>query len=307
MNIFITGVSGFVGTNLVNYFKDRGGVMPYGSSRQMKSNLPEKLMLVTDYSAATLNELKIDIFIHLAGIAHDLNNQYEPKDYYTVNFEGTKNAVDEFLKSNARAFIFVSSIKAVCDTSSIPADESVKPAPMTDYGKSKWQAEEYIQRIAPGSDKKFYILRPAMIHGPGSKGNLNLLYRFAKSGLPFPFGAFHNQRSFLSIGNFNYAIDTIINKDVAPGTYHLADDGFLSTMELYSLLCKAMNSKIRIWNVPKKLIQVMAALIGRKNMITKLTEDMMISNEKILKALNSPFPVGLKEGLVTTIRSFDGK
>ncbi|MGC4023576.1 MAG: NAD-dependent epimerase/dehydratase family protein [Cyclobacteriaceae bacterium] len=298
--ILITGVSGFVGTNLVSYLRGKPEYELFGHSRL---NEVSNVKLVAKTDASTIDENKIETVIHLAGIAHDLGGKFKAEDYYRVNFEGTKNVVDEFLKSNATKFIFVSSIKATVDTSSVPAEEMMQPSPVTDYGKSKRMAEEYILSKSWG-EKKFYILRPAMIHGPGNKGNLNLLYKFVRSGLPFPFGAFHNQRSFHSIENFSYAIESLLNKNIDSGIYHLADDGFLSTTELYRIIAEGLNKKSRVWNLPKGIIELAATITGKKSMVNKLTEDMMVSNEKIKKEIGA-MPLSMKEGLIKTIRSFD--
>jgi nucleoside-diphosphate-sugar epimerase len=303
-SLFITGVSGFVGNNMVDYFHQRG-VMIYGHSRKLQA-VRKDVKIIDTISAEKLNENKITDFIHLAGIAHDLSNLYKPEDYYQVNLEGTKKAVEAFLQSRASRFIFVSSIKAACDTASIQVDEYVDPSPKTDYGKSKRMAEEYILSLSWPSDKQFYILRPCMMHGPGNKGNLNLLYRFAKSGLPFPFGSFHNKRAFHSIENFNFIIDKILSGKIPSGIYHLSDEGYLSTSQLYALICEALNLKPRIWNLnPKWMTRVFKA-IGKQQVIAKLTEDMMVSNEKICRAMDEPLPVSLKEGLIKTVKSFHG-
>lgn len=302
MNVLITGISGFVGTNLVNYFKNQKEVTVFGHSRKRILDVP----YLEDLTAKTLDEHQIKVVIHLAGIAHDLSNQFRPEDYYKVNFEGTKTLVDEVLKSKVGKFIYVSSIKACCDTASVPAKEEMTPHPVTDYGKSKLKAEEYI-RSKEWDAKSFFILRPAMMHGPGNKGNLNLLYQFVRSGLPFPFGAFNNQRSFHSIENFCFVTNALMEKDVTSGIYHLADEGFLSTTELYQLISEALKKKGRVLTIPKSWINVLASLTGRRAMIAKLTENMMISNQKVVAAIGSKMPVGLKQGIIKTIHSFDGK
>ena len=303
--MYITGVSGFVGSHLVNYFQNKDYII-YGNSRQSKSELTG-VKLVSDYAASTLRELRVNSFIHLAGIAHDLSGSYKPEDYYTVNLEGTKKAVHEFLQSDAIHFIFVSSIKAACDTATVPAEEAMPTTPQTDYGKSKRLAEEYILSLPWPADKKYYILRPCMMHGTGNKGNLNTLYKYTKIGLPFLFGSFRNQRSFHSIENFSYVAEQLITSDIPSGIYHLADDGYLSTTELYELMCHTLKIKQRVWNIPAKWIRLVASLAGKQKMISKLTENMMVSNQKIKSVLPSPLPVGLKEGLIKTINSFDGK
>ncbi len=306
--ILITGVTGFVGSNLVKHFSGRKDYSVFGHSRdtgKARRQFPQHhVEIVSDYSASLLDELKIDTVIHLAGIAHDLSNQYKPEDYYRVNYEGTKLAYDEFIKSNASKFIFVSSIKAAVDISAEPVTEEVIPNPVTDYGESKWRAEQYIQSHAVAG-KSFFILRPAMIHGPGNKGNLNLLYRFVKTGIPFPFGGFDNQRSFLNIDNFIFVIQQLLQKEIASGIYHLADDGFLSTKDLYRIIASALGKHPRVLNVPKSWIQNLAGLLKKKHLVNKLTEDMMVSNKKIINELGVGLPVALRDGIRKTIQSFD--
>ena len=305
--IFITGVTGFIGQNLVKYFDTDATIELFGHSRnaaKAKAQLTNKVILVERCAAQFFNDNIIDTVIHLAGIAHDLSNQYKPSDYYQVNFENTKLIFNEFLKSNATTFIFLSSIKAAIDISATPVEESVAPNPVTDYGKSKRQAEEYLLSVNLPDNKRVYILRPCMVHGEGNKGNLNLLYQFAKSNLPYPFGSFENQRSFLSIDNFNFSMSAFVKASLPSGIYHLADDGFLSAKELFTIISQELGKKPRIWNLPASLILVLFSAIGKRGMLNKLTEDMMVANFKLQKHLEKPLPIKIDEGIRKTIRSF---
>ena len=64
-----------------------------------------------------------------------------------------------------------------------------------------------------------------MIHGPGNKGNLNLLYSFVKKGIPYPFGRYENKRSFVSIDNLCFVIKELIeNKNITSGVYNISDE-----------------------------------------------------------------------------------
>src|SRR5665647_2805235 len=105
-----------------------------------------------------------------------------------------------------------------------------------------------------------YILRPCMIHGPGNKGNLNLLYKIVQKGLPCPLGAFENRRSFTSIDNLTYIISQLIDKDIESGIYQVADDEALWTNEIIRLIAAAQKRKSRIWNISRKLILLSARL-----------------------------------------------
>src|SRR5690625_6395669 len=75
-----------------------------------------------------------------------------------------------------------------------------------------------------------------MIHGPGNKGNLNLLYQLVKSGIPYPVKAFNNKRSFVSIENLCFIIRELIEGEVEQGLYHVADDEPTYTHDLVKLI-----------------------------------------------------------------------
>ena len=142
----------------------------------------------------------VDMIIHLAGKAHDTKNQSQANVYFEINTELTKKIYDYFLDRSIKKFVFFSSVKAAAD--SVPGDiltEDVVPSPVGPYGESKIAAEQYILNMkaeCTNKDKQFYILRPCMIHGPGNKGNLNLLYSVVNKVYLSPLGSFDNRRIY---------------------------------------------------------------------------------------------------------------
>jgi nucleoside-diphosphate-sugar epimerase len=302
--IIVTGYSGFVGRNLTKTLGQEFQITGAGRTA-------EKDTLLLD----TLQPSSLDgttAFIHLAGKAHDIKNTSAADEYFKVNTQLTQKLFDIFLQSTARDFIYFSSVKAAADTVDGILDESVVPAPKTPYGLSKQKAEEYLLSQPLPAGKRLIILRPCMIHGPGNKGNLNLLYGFIKRGIPYPLAAFDNKRSFLSIDNLLYVIKTIINnKDIPSGIYNVADDDVLSTNQLVKLIAGVMNRSAKTWHIPKGLLTVLAKIgdIGRLPLNThrlqKLTENYLVSNKKLKSALHiDRLPVSVEEGLINTIRSF---
>jgi nucleoside-diphosphate-sugar epimerase len=308
MNILITGVTGFLGTNLVSSLTKLPGTRIFGHSRNSneaaKKFSADDVTLIKDCDLESLKQNNIDIIIHLAGIAHDLSNQYQPEDYFRVNNIATRELFNSFLRSNAEKFIFLSSIKAAVDIANEPVTEDVPCNPVTPYGQSKLMAEQFMQAQTMPHGKRFFILRPCMIHGKGNKGNLNVLFKFVKRGIPFPFAAFVNRRSFLNIDNFDFIIHELIAKDIDSGIYNLSDEGYLSTTELYKLVAKASKKKGIALAVPRALISTAFATLGKTHMLKKLTENMMVSNQKIIRAIGKPLPLSLEDGIIKTIRSF---
>ena len=295
MKIAITGASGFVGTNLRDYLKTSHEVLTMSIRYQTNQEF----------------KIKGDAIIHLAGKAHDLKKVSNPKDYYEANFELTKQLYDAFLASESAVFVFMSTVKAVADEVKGILSENEEPDPKTHYGIAKHQAEEYILLKQLPIGKRVYVLRPCMIHGPGNKGNLNLLYQLVAKGLPWPLGAFENQRSFLSIENLCFVINELLeNENIPSGVYQIADDEPLSTNQLIELLGMSLGKKSSIWSIPVSWIKGVAKLGDNlflplnSERLQKLTESYVVSNQKIVKALNKPMPVNAKEGLIKTFESF---
>lgn len=308
MNVLITGVHGFVGSNLVKALSSENTI--YG----LDIVAPQKEGVVKTYSWNDLeqgNIPEVDAIIHLAGKAHDTKNQSKAQVYFDINTGLTQKIYDYFLKSSAKKFIFFSSVKAAADQ--VIGDvltEDIIPSPKGPYGESKIKAEEYIQSKWP-VDKSVYILRPCMIHGPGNKGNLNLLYQVVSKGIPWPLGAFENRRTFTSIDNLSYIIKGLLTKEVGSGIYHIADDESISTNELIQIICETMGKKAVIWHLNKSMMKSIARLGSILHLplnterLAKLTENYVVSNAKIKKALGiDKLPVRAKDGLKMTIQHF---
>ena len=234
-SIFITGSGGFVGQNIIKYFNSIYEFYRFSKNDEININQ--------------------DVVLHFAGKAHDLKNTSNAEEYYIVNTELTKQVFDNFLESDAKVFITLSSVKAVADIVESELTEECISIPITHYGKSKLLAEVYIFGKEIPEGKRVYILRPCMIHGPGNKGNLNLLYKIVSKGLPWPLGEFKNKRSFCSIDNLCFIINELIENDHIPsGVYNIADDEPISTNELINLISVGLGKKPHIWNVPESLI-----------------------------------------------------
>lgn len=290
MSVFITGSSGFVGHSFrVNFSEEKLIQWKRGNEININSAL---------------------VVMHLAGKAHDLKKTLNPEEYYQVNTELTKTVFDAFLASDAKVFITLSSVKAVADVVQGELTEEYIPNPITHYGKSKLLAEQYILSKKIPEGKRVYILRPCMIHGPGNKGNLNLLYKLVSKGIPWPLGAFENKRSFCSIDNLMFIFKELIEReDIPSGVYNLADDVPLSTNEVISILAESQNRNPRIWNISKVLIEL-SAKIGNflkmplnEERLQKLTDSYVVSNQKIKEVIGKPLPVSSKDGLKKTFKS----
>lgn len=297
MKILITGATGFVGKNLTQYLINKSDKVVSLSLRKSHYQLDNT----------------VDAIIHLAGKAHDTKNTSNEDEYYQVNTELTKNLFDKFLGSDIKSFIYFSSVKAVADSVEDILKEDTDADPQTAYGKSKLKAEAYLLSQQLPSDKRLIIIRPCMIHGEGNKGNLNLLYKVVKFGIPWVLADYDNRRSFISIDNLNYLIYEMLHRPEIPsGVYNVADDQPISTNTLITIIAESINKKARLLKIPKFAINQLAKIGDKVNLplnserLQKLTESYVVSNQKIKQALGiEALPLTVEQGLIKTIKNFE--
>ena len=232
MKILITGIHGFVGSNLVEALKKEHTIYGLDIINSKKEGI--KFTFSWDDLDKDGMIPEVDAIIHLAGKAHDVKSdgRGQKEEYMRINCGLTQKIFDWYLAHpTAKKFIQFSTVKSAADrVEGEFLTEDCIPTPVGPYGESKIAAENYIiEKFAPEAlkrpfhnftdvdavvdGKQVYIMRPCMIHGPGNKGNLNLLYGVVSKGIPWPLGAFENRRSFTSIGNLQEVIKGLLTKD----------------------------------------------------------------------------------------------
>ena len=284
MKFLITGAYGFVGTNLCKYLAEKGHEC---HALDIPAAKRDGVPYVSFYTWDGLDKLPVvDAVVHLAGKAHDLKKVASEQSYFDINVGLTEKI---FAAAKTTRFIYFSSSKADANGNA--------------YGRSKLAAEQFLNGRA-------IVLRPAMIHGPGNKGNLNLLWGIARRGLPWPLAAFENKRSFTSIGNICAAVEALAERGTN-GIYPIADDEMLSTNRLIELIAETCGKRAKLWRVPKGVMR-MVAKIGdvlhlplNTERIVKLTEDSFVNNSHLKSQLGwKLMPIRAEEGLRRTLRSF---
>ncbi|MFN3019482.1 NAD-dependent epimerase/dehydratase family protein [Chryseobacterium sp. TY3] len=298
MKISIIGASGFIGQNLL---------------KSLSSSHDVKAVSLRNINWKTLVQGG-DVFINLVGKAHDHKGTATEADYFYANLDLAKEVFNEFVTSDAKLLIHISSLAAIEEfESDNPLSEDHKANPQSFYGKSKRIAEEWLLEQNLPSNKKIIILRPPMVHGPGDKGNLWLLHKLISKGIPYPLTSFDNQRSFISIDNFSFFIKEIIEKQdlLLSGIYHISDDEVLSTKQIIEIIKKVENKKVMNLGIPKTIVKGLAKVgdvipipLNTKR-LKKMTSNLTLSNEKIKSTLGvGKLPISAQQGLELTIISF---
>ncbi len=240
MKYLVTGATGFVGSTLCERLsrQDVELLAVSGSGRRLPSGIVSRQIDLNQPASGLRQELAgVDAVCHLAAIAHQRASETE---YQRVNVDATLNLARAAIDSGVKRFIFVSSVKAMGLPASNRARNESEVYPAKEpYGRSKWQAEEGLRALAGDSDMAVVILRPALVYGPGAKGNLNLLIKGARLGMPRPPEA--GARSLIGLQDFVALLEALLHQAPAgQHTWNVTDGDEYTARDLYDAIREAL-------------------------------------------------------------------
>ena len=286
MNILISGIHGFVGTNLVQSLKASYTI--YG----LDIVNPEKVGIIKTFSWGDLTELpNVDIVLHLAGKAHSVPKAPEEEQvFYDVNLGLTKKLCAGLEKSGVpKSFIFVSTVAVYGLESGENITEESLLLGTSPYALSKIQAEQFLTDWCKRNNVILTILRPSLIAGPNPPGNLGAMILGIKTGKYLNIGGGKARKSVLMVQDIARLIPLLADKG---GIYNICDSNHPSFSELETLICKQLNKK-GVLSVPyfvAKGLAIIGDLLGNmapinSDKLDKITKSLTFSNAKAIKDL----------------------
>jgi UDP-glucose 4-epimerase len=264
MRVLVTGAGGFVGRALVAELAHDDGIdvraasrSPIAAGRQL--NWVNSFGFGPDFDWRPSLQ-GVDSVIHLAGRAHVLReSSSDPeREFMAVNRDATRRLAEQSVGAGVRHFVLVSTIGVHGDVSSEgkPLSEGDPLRPYDPYTRSKAEGEAATLEAAGGTTMDVTILRPTMVYGPGAPGNFGRLVRLVRSGLPLPFGAIRNSRSFIARENLVSAIRRcLVDQHAAGKTFVLSDGEDLSTPELIREIATGMGRRARLVPLHSRLLE----------------------------------------------------
>lgn len=265
-NIFITGANGFIGRHLCRRLREQGmNVRGLVRSEPLIVDPPWDEVYCCDLATLRLPEgllHGIDTVFHLAGIAHAFRPLAEMEDvYWRVNLKATSLLLQEAARAGVKRFVYFSSVKAMADPGENCVDETFADLPGDTYGLSKRQAEEAVLQVGRVSSMHVCVLRPALVYGPGAKGNLLKMMRGVQKGWFPPLADTGNRRSMVHVMDLVDAAVPAADRQEANGRVYIVTDGVLySTRQIYEAMCAALGRKVPGWTVPVGLLRFGAAV-----------------------------------------------
>lgn len=307
MRIVVTGAGGFVGRLLVDrLIADGHEVVPIVRTAQGLAN--ERV--INDIGSADWPSLLIgaDAVIHLAARVHMMHDPAQDPlaEFRRINVDGTRILAEAASRAGVRRFLFLSSIKVNGESTQTgrPFRPTDPPQAVDDYGLSKQEAETALFDVARSDTMTVTIIRPALIYGPGMKGNLRALLTALRLGIPLPLGRITaNRRSMVGVDNLASLISIALRHPAAANAVFLAADGEdLSTAALVRTLAAAIGRKPRLLPVPAALIRFAARMVGRHAVADRLIGNLQVDIADTRATLGWSPPVSVQAGLRTAVQ-----
>ncbi len=306
MKIVITGSSGFVGRNLINYFQK--SLFEIIALQRKNQKCPYFIRDLNDGKNLSKILSGADVIIHCASKVHCFDKSKNDLDEYRkVNVMGTKNLAKYAIKNGVKRFIFISSIKVNGESTANGELFKIgsKINPVDNYALSKYEAEKELLELSKKSRLEVVIIRPTLIYGPGVKANFLNLMKLIKFGFPLPFKNIKNKRSILYIENLAALIKECITSKYALNKILLAADPMpLSTNDLIQLISKTLQSKILLFNVPDLFWDIFSKIPILKNYSSRLTNSLEVDALETMELLKFKMPFSSEKGLIKTSNWF---
>ncbi|MDX8401445.1 MAG: NAD-dependent epimerase/dehydratase family protein [Mariprofundaceae bacterium] len=305
MRLALTGATGFIGGRLLSLVGEQGADIvalgrraPDGVARFVHWDMADGAP-----SAAVLEGA--DVVFHLAGKAHALSETGQDETaYFRINTEGTRRLLEAAKAAGVRRFVYFSSVKAL--------DED------TPYARSKKAAESLV--LDGGFVPEPVVLRPAMVYGPTTKGNLPRMIEAVAAGRFPPIPEFGNRRAMVHVADVASAAWLAGTKPEAAGrVFHVTDGEPYSTRRIYEWICEALGRPLPRWSVPAGALRMLARVgdgIGRmrgrrfvfdSDTLEKLAGSAWYANDALVRELGWRPAHRLRESLPEIIAFLRGQ
>ena len=303
MSVLITGSNGFLGQYLAQFLAEKNYSILAHTRKARTFDHPNISNIYFDLNdnldSIDLNQ--VEVIIHCAGRAHIMNETATSplESYRRTNVQGTLNLAQKAVKSGVKRFIYLSSIKVNGEqTTTRPFKPNDKFNTDDHYGLSKYEAEQALLKLSEQTGLEVVIIRPVLIYGPNVKANFKSMVALARKKLPLPIGCLGNKRSMVSVYNLADFIHTcLIHPNASGEIFLVSDQDDISVKQLFEKLAYHQNNKLLMLSVPKSLISLLASLVGKEAVASRLCSELVVDTSKNTKLLDWTAPYSVDASL----------
>ena len=250
--ILVTGASGFIGSFIVEEALRRGmqvwAAVRKSSSRQYLQDERIRFFELNLSSESELKEqlkdVRFDYVVHAAGVTKCLHKE----DFHRINTEGTIHLVKALaaVKMPVKKFVYLSSLSIFGAIHEEQPYEEIKetdhPQPNTAYGKSKLEAEAFLDKWATevgNGSFPYVVLRPTGVYGPREKDYF-LMAKSIKGHTDFSVGYKRQDITFVYVTDVVQAVFLALEKGGSGRKYFLCDGEVYQSATFSDLIIREM-------------------------------------------------------------------
>ena len=309
MKALVTGATGFIGSHLCEELIRKGYEVACLSRNNSNIKWIESSGVkflkgdctILDSLNCVIDEF--DYIFHLAGLTKSISKE----NFFKVNTKGTENLLKKISNnSRLKRFIYISSLAAVGPgNNGIPVNELSTPAPVSDYGRSKLEAEKAV--LSYKGKIPFTILRPPAIYGPRDRDML-IMFKMIKKGFFFDLGKCYY--SLLYVEDLIHGIILCAeNENAKDKIYFLSDNKSYTGEHIAMEISSTLNVRANSIKIPKFVMPFVAIISEKFNRQSIINRDRIkdfqhsywvCDSRKITNEIGFTPKVGLKEGIKWT-------
>ena len=299
MNILVTGATGYIGGAILDRLAIEGMQVTGGVRKAVILPHNAKAFVTGDLSIPGLELPQTDIVIHAAGLGH--RRGISAETWRRANVDAAVNLARAAREAGAKRFILISTAHVHGRVHPGVVTDSSPPNPMDGYAASKLQAEHDVAAaFGPGLS----IIRPVAVIGPACPGNIPLLLKLISKGIPLPFGAIENRRSFIHVEDLARLVMAVIRAEKPPESVLAAQPETIGTPDLIRALAQGLGMQEKLSSVPPELLATGAKLLGRGAMWQSLAGN-FVANPAAARALGWEPAQTLEESFILTARYYN--
>jgi nucleoside-diphosphate-sugar epimerase len=295
--IVLTGTTGYIGQNLTKFYNAKS-----------KKNKSISLRFQNWYK---MMPQETETIIHLAAINQNTQDSAFDEEYFRVNTELTSKLFRYFISSSAKTFIFLSTTE-LPDNQLDQVTELSHVNPTNPFLKSKYDAEQFIQKQNLPEGKRAIILRVAPLYGRETKSELHNIFSYCKI-FPWFYGAIDTKKSFCNIDNLTEIIYQITeNPSFSSGLYNVADDEPIGSTQFVLWIANVLEKKPSIYKLPKGILNLIAKMgtifnwdFNSKKLYEK-SHSRVVNCEKLKNELHiTKMPMETQQSVLKTIEYYN--
>lgn len=292
MNVFLTGGTGFIGSNLLEQLI-KNNISVSCTIRNDGLKVESPLVKRVRCSLGDLSNPQVacelvkghDCIIHCAAIRGEMGLPWS--EYYKVNVESTATLLKAARKHSIKKFIYLSSVGVLGTMpSQLPANEETPYQPDSYYHKSKMLAEQEVMRFSREFGLNSVVIRPSVTYGPRDNGFFRRVTRIAAGGV---FPVVSGGKNIIHLTYIDGLVDAIIKSlyiqtQKKVNVYTIVDSTPIYFRTLIELIASSLNKRVRLVNIPSGKLLLLGCKIS-DNLLSPIKKGLSLTMSAKILAL----------------------